>query len=135
MLNNLLQILSKLLEKEQKQLMISSATSFLIKLHRSQELQHILLQTKLRMNYKFTKLQIWYRNTKNKIYISRRKTENYWETEINILNNNNIKMKYQKTINLLGNTPNQLCKFGRKRMEHGTYNPNSWTKVKTTMLK
>ena len=50
-------------------------------------------------------------------------------------------MKYQKIINLLGNTPNQPPKFRTKnRVEindesRGTYNVNSWIKFKTTMLK
>ena len=50
-------------------------------------------------------------------------------------------MQYQKIINLLDNTPNQPSKFRTKNWvkinddSHGTYNTNSQTKIKTSMLK
>ena len=50
-------------------------------------------------------------------------------------------MEYQKIINLLDNTPNQPSKFRTKNWvkinddSHGTYNTNSQTKIKTSMLK
>ena len=50
-------------------------------------------------------------------------------------------MKYQKLINLLGNTPNQLFKFRTKNCVEinnnslGTSNSNSQIKYKTLMLK
>ena len=50
-------------------------------------------------------------------------------------------MEYQKVINLLGNTPNQPCKFRTKNWveinddSRGTYSTNSQIKVKTSMLK
>ena len=43
------------------------------------------------------------------VYISRRKTENYWWSEINIIVSEN-----QKIINLLDNTPNQPTTFRTK---------------------
>ena len=50
-------------------------------------------------------------------------------------------MKYQKTINLLDNTPNQPTKFRTKNWVEisddacGRYNTNSQIKFKTSMLK
>ena len=50
-------------------------------------------------------------------------------------------MKYQKIINLLDNTPNQLSKFRTKNWveinndSRGAYNVNTQIKFKTTMLK
>ena len=50
-------------------------------------------------------------------------------------------MEYQKIINLLDNTPNQLSKFRTKNWVemnyelHGTYSINSQIKFKTTILK
>ena len=50
-------------------------------------------------------------------------------------------MEYQKTINLLDNTPNQLSKFRTKNwieindQSRGVYNTNSDIRFKTTMLK
>ena len=50
-------------------------------------------------------------------------------------------MEYQKIINLLDNTPNQLSKFRTKNWlkvndeSRGTYNVYTQIKVKTTMLK
>ena len=50
-------------------------------------------------------------------------------------------MEYQKIINLLDNTPNQLSKFRTKNwieindQSKGTYNTNSDIRFKTTMLK
>ena len=50
-------------------------------------------------------------------------------------------MEYQKIINLLGNTPNELSKFRTKNwidindQSRGVYNVNSDIKFKTTMLK
>ena len=50
-------------------------------------------------------------------------------------------MEYQKIINLLENTPNQLSKFRAKNwieindQPRGTYNTNSNIRFKTTMLK
>ena len=50
-------------------------------------------------------------------------------------------MEYQKTINLLGNTPNQPSKFRTKNWieinddARGTYNTNSQHKCKISMLK
>ena len=50
-------------------------------------------------------------------------------------------MKYQKTINLLDNTPDQPTKFGTKNWIEidddlrGTYNTNSQVKFKTSMLR
>ena len=50
-------------------------------------------------------------------------------------------MKYQKIINLLDNTPNQLSKFRTKNWveinnkSRGAYNVNAQIKFKTTMLK
>ena len=50
-------------------------------------------------------------------------------------------MKFQKTLNLLGNTTNQPCKFKTKNWveindnSRGTYNTNSQNKLKTLMLK
>ena len=50
-------------------------------------------------------------------------------------------MKYQKIINLLDNTTNQLSKFRTKNLvevnddSQGTYNTNSQIKFKTSMLK
>ena len=50
-------------------------------------------------------------------------------------------MEYQKIINLLGNTPNQLSKFRTKNwiemddQSRGAYNTNSDMRFKTTMLK
>ena len=50
-------------------------------------------------------------------------------------------MEYQKIINLLGNTPNQLSKFGTKNWveindeSKGTYNVHSQIKFKTTVVK
>ena len=50
-------------------------------------------------------------------------------------------MKYQKIMNLLGNTPNQPTKFRTKNWVeinddgHRTYNANSQIKFKTSMLK
>ena len=50
-------------------------------------------------------------------------------------------MEYQKIINLLDNTPNQPTKFRTKNWvetnddARGTYNTNSQTKFKTSMLK
>ena len=50
-------------------------------------------------------------------------------------------MKYQKIINLLGNTPNQPTKFRTKTWveindeSHGMYNTNSQIKFKTSMLR
>ena len=49
-------------------------------------------------------------------------------------------MEYQKTINLLGNTPNQPTKCRTKSWveinddSHGTYNVNSQIKFKSSML-
>ena len=49
-------------------------------------------------------------------------------------------MEYQKTINLLGNTPNQSSKFKRKYWveindeSQGTYNKDHQIKFKTSML-
>ena len=53
----------------------------------------------------------WNRNTKRKIYVSRKKTKNYWWIKISRIIN---KMEYQKTKNLLYNTTNQLSKFRAK---------------------
>ena len=50
-------------------------------------------------------------------------------------------MEYQKIINLLDNTPNQLSKFRTKNwieindQSRGVYNTNSDIRFKTTMLK
>ena len=50
-------------------------------------------------------------------------------------------MEYQKTINLLQNTPNQPSTFRTKRWvevndeSHGTYNVNSQIKFRTSMLR
>ena len=50
-------------------------------------------------------------------------------------------MEYQKIINLLENTPNQLSKFRIKNwieindQSRGVYNTNSDIRFKTTMLK
>ena len=50
-------------------------------------------------------------------------------------------MEYQKIINLLDNTPNQLSKFKTKTcieindQPRGVYNVNSDIRFKTTMLK
>ena len=50
-------------------------------------------------------------------------------------------MEYQKIINLLGNTSNQLSKFRTKNwieindQSRGVYNTNSDIRFKTTMLK
>ena len=50
-------------------------------------------------------------------------------------------MEYQKIINLLDNTPNQLSKFRTKNWveinnnSRGAYNVNTQIKFKTTMLK
>ena len=50
-------------------------------------------------------------------------------------------MEYQKIINLLDNTPNQLSKFRTKNwieikyQSSGVYNVNSDIRFKTTMLK
>ena len=50
-------------------------------------------------------------------------------------------MEYQKIINLLENTPNQLTKFITKNWVEknddscGTYNTNSQIKFKTSMLR
>ena len=50
-------------------------------------------------------------------------------------------MEYQKIINLLDNTPNQLSKFRRKNwieindQSRGVYSTNSDIRFKTTMLK
>ena len=50
-------------------------------------------------------------------------------------------MEYQKTINLLDNTPNQPNKFRTKNwveindQSRATYNTNSQVKFKTSMLK
>ena len=50
-------------------------------------------------------------------------------------------MEYQKLINLLDNTSNQPSKYRKKNWveinhdSHGTYNTNSQTKFKTSMLK
>ena len=50
-------------------------------------------------------------------------------------------MEYQKIISLLDNTPNQPTKFRTKNWVEtnddvrGTYNTNSQTKFKTSMLK
>ena len=50
-------------------------------------------------------------------------------------------MEYQKIINLLDNTPNQLTKFGTKIWVEindescGMYNTNSQIRVKTSMLR
>ena len=50
-------------------------------------------------------------------------------------------MEYQKIINLLGNTPNQPTKFRTKNWveinddSSGTYNTNSQTKFKTSILR
>ena len=50
-------------------------------------------------------------------------------------------MEYIKVITLLGNTPNQLCKFRTKNwigindQSSGVYNTNSDISFKTTMLK
>ena len=50
-------------------------------------------------------------------------------------------MEYQKTINSLDNTQNQPSKFRTKSWveiyydAYGTYNTNSQTKIKTSMLK
>ena len=50
-------------------------------------------------------------------------------------------MEYQKIINLLDNTPNQLSKFRTKNwieindQSRGVYNVNSDIRFKTTMLK
>ena len=50
-------------------------------------------------------------------------------------------MKYQKLINLLGNTPNLPTTFGTKKWVEinknglGIYNTNSQIKLKTSMLK
>ena len=49
-------------------------------------------------------------------------------------------MKYQKTLNELGNAPNQPSKFEKNWAEinddaRGTYNTNSQTRFKTSMLK
>ena len=50
-------------------------------------------------------------------------------------------MEYQKTINLLENTPNQPTKFRTKKWVEindescGTYNTNSQIKFKTSMLR
>ena len=50
-------------------------------------------------------------------------------------------MEYQKSIDLLENTPNQPSEFRTKRWveandeSHGTYNVNSQTKFKTSMLR
>ena len=50
-------------------------------------------------------------------------------------------MEYQKTINLLDNTPNQLSKFRTNNLiqtndqSRGVYNVNSDNRFKTTMLK
>ena len=50
-------------------------------------------------------------------------------------------MEYQKIINLLENTPNQLRKFRTKNWvevndeSRGTYNVNSQIKFKTSMLR
>ena len=50
-------------------------------------------------------------------------------------------MEYQKTINLLDNTPNQLSKFRTKNwieindQSRGVYNTNSDIRFKSTMLK
>ena len=50
-------------------------------------------------------------------------------------------MEYQKIINLLDNTPNQLSKFRTTNWVEindelrGTYNANSQIKFETTMLK
>ena len=55
----------------------------------------------------------------------RLKEENYWWSKINVI------MEYQKIINLLENTRNQLSKFRMKNWDkvndesHGTYNINS----------
>ena len=52
-----------------------------------------------------------------------------------------IIIEFQKIINLLDNTPNQPSKFRTKNWvkinddSHGTYNTNSQTKIKTSMLK
>ena len=49
-------------------------------------------------------------------------------------------MEYQKTIDLLENTPNQPSEFRTKRWveandeSHGTYNVNSQTKFKTDQV-
>ena len=50
----------------------------------------------------------WNRNIKRKIYISRKRATNYWWIKIS---NNNTIMEYQKIINLLDITSNQLSKF------------------------
>ena len=49
-------------------------------------------------------------------------------------------MEYQKTLNELGNAPNQPSKFEKNWAEinddaRGTYNTNSQTRFKTSMLK
>ena len=49
-------------------------------------------------------------------------------------------MEYQKTLNELGNAPNQPSKFEKNWAEInddacGTYNTNSQTRFKTSMLK
>ena len=50
-------------------------------------------------------------------------------------------MEYQKTVNLINDTPNQSYKFKTKNWveindeSRGTYNVNSQIKFKTTMLK
>ena len=48
---------------------------------------------------------------KKKIYVSRRKTDNYWKFKINY---NSLTMDYQKITNLLDNTTNQPTKFRTK---------------------
>ena len=67
-----------------------------------------------------------------KIYISRRTTENYF---------NSIIIEYQKTINLLDNTPSQPTKFKTKNWVEinddacQTYNTDSQIKFKDSMLR
>ena len=108
MLNNLQQMSLKLLEKEQLKKTVEGTG----------DLIGNIIANKIAKVSKYWQENdseaVTYEHDKEipndtKIYISRRKRENYWWKDIRY--NSSITMEYQKIINLLDNTPNQANKF------------------------
>ena len=74
-------ILKKQLKKQQKELVILLTISLLMKLLQPQEFHHIIVYRQLQMKQNILDLIEKYQ--KGDIYISRKKTENYWWCKIN----------------------------------------------------
>ena len=103
------------------------------KITKSPKLHHRRFQKQLQMKPK--RLSIKKKNLKKDTYIQKKDRMMIWDEY------NGLIMEYQKVINLIGNTPNQPCKFRTKNWveinddSRGTYSTNSQIKVKTSMLK